>query len=796
MAKIQEIKIECDVTREIFNKDDFYIYIAEMGFEEISIKVTGFDLCNGKKLLVGHWGKEYNGQKTFNCSYEEFDINSKEAQFNLLCSIDGIKEKTAEKIMNEVDNINVFRSDDYPKIKSVGPGRLILIREGLEKLDQMTLFKDLNRLLGGKCSKDDISKINKIIEFRNNTYNGYGEKAEYKIEDFIKYPYEILIGSLEMSFQKADKIALNIGVSKDNYARNCYLMEYIIYTECKSNCYIVKEDLENILYEKNFSSKFSLTELIDNNERLTIEEDKVYIKKVYEAESETPKLLRHLERKGRSITERENESIEKMIEEFEKLNKIKLDEYQKKAINISIENPISVITGGAGVGKTCILKCVLHCLDKLNYTNVLTSPTGKAARRMNQATNIEASTIHSYIYKNMKDDVDEVGFLFDESEKTNYSNNRFSIKSVMVVDEFSMVDIRLFYSLLCTMYENGSFVKLIVVGDPGQLASVQSGNCLHDLIESEVYPVIKLTKTFRQGKDSNIIPISKSVRENQMFSFIKKSDFFVRECIDDDEYQSQISSMYKYLKDKYDNDLDKFYDEVQFIAPLKKGSNGVIAINETLKKQFNPKKIGIEKGSIVIAENNVFSNIKKGQKFKIIGISDSSFVVENDHLVKHVLKKNIFNKNFKLDSFPFDLNDKIMNLKNDKETDVYNGEFGRIIDISCDTFTVYFSDLKKEVKYYKTLENQNKFQLSYCCTVHKLQGSEFKYICIIMDSLSPLCDSRLLYTAITRGKQTVILLTEKEIIEKVVIRNNLLKRNTFLKERLIQSESDRKKESV
>ncbi|MEN8907882.1 MAG: AAA family ATPase [Clostridiales bacterium] len=786
--QFKEVTIKVNIFKEIFRKDDFAIYIAGFGHEEISVKVNGFDLPHGPKTLVGYWGKEYNGQKTFNCSYEEFDNTSKEAQFNLLCSIDGIKERTAEKIMEQVEDINIFRTNDYPKIKDIGKARLILIREGLEKLDKMVLFKNLNLLLGGKCSKENISKINKVMEFKQST-----------IEDFKKNPYELLINYLEMSFKKADEIAIKMGISKDNYIRNKYLTEYIVYAECKSNCYIEYDILSNKLREYGLSSKFPLADLLDNNERLVVDGIKVYTEKIYTAETEVPKILNFLNEKGNQLRKEQidnSEDIEKLIAKFETRNKIKFDKSQIEAITTSATAPISVITGGAGVGKTTILKCVLFILG-LNHVNVLTAPTGKASRHMNQATGIEASTIHSYIYQEAKEDIDEVGFIMNESEKVNFQNNQYYTKSVMVIDEFSMVDIVLFYKLLSVMMDQGSFTKLIMVGDPGQLPSVQPGNVLHDLIEANVYPVIKLQKTFRQGKESNIIPIASSIRNNEMFDFIKKPDFFVRECIDGDEYQSQVYHMYKHLYNKYDN-LDDFYNEVQFISPLKKGETGVNAVNELIKKQFNPKESGLNAGDIFISENDInidfATKIKKGNKYKIVNFINDGLTIETDNNMKFTIPRSMFINNFKKVEFPFDINDKVMNIKNDKENDIYNGEFGRVIDISCNTFTVYFQDLHKEIKYIKTTENINKFMLSYCCTVHKLQGSEFKYICLVLSTDSPLCDSRLLYTGITRGKQTVILLTEKGITEKVVSRNNLHSRNTFLKERLIECK-DKNKES-
>ena len=363
----------------------------------------------------------------------------------------------------------------------------------------------------------------------------------------------------------------------------------------------------------------------------------------------------------------------------------------------------------AGSGKTTILKCVLYILNELSFKCYLTAPTGKAARRMSQSTGIEATTVHRFL---------------------NIAHDSFTRKNgVMVVDEFSMVDTELFYDLLDTMDICPiDFVKLIFVGDPGQLPSVQPGNCLHDLIESNCLPVVKLTKTFRQAGDSNILDVAIKVRHNQDFEFITKKDFYVRAITQINEYKQLIKYFFKYLYDKYDN-IDDFYSQVQFITPMKKGDIGVNTINEILKDEINPAT---------------------GKK----------------------------------QWFPFDINDKIMCIKNDRENGVMNGESGRVTSIENTTFTIFYKDLDKYVTYKKELDIIQNFQLSYCSTVHKLQGSEFKFIVLVLPQDSIFIDSRLLYTAITRGKETVIMLTNKAITSKVVARNNLLKRNTYLKERL------------
>lgn len=690
--------INVTIESEIYNNKDFHIYAGYLNdnMENLSVKTDGFELCNGSKKLIGVMG-QYQGKKSFVCKYEDFEIGSKQAQKNLLMSIKGIKEQTADLVVENVDDINIFRTENYPKIKGIGSAKVMLIREGLKLLDTMETFKEINILLGSNASPAKIKKVTNILETMDNG-----------IERFKTNPYEILIEYAGFGFKSSDKIALGMGIKFDDTNRRKYLIEYIVkdYT-MTGNCYITRDELSEKL---NACGIFgSQIELIENNDRLVVDGQKVYTKSMFESETKIPVLLNDLISIKPNIKMLESYDISNMINDFEKLNHIKFDSIQAEAIHTAVNNNVSAITGGAGSGKTTLLKCVLYILNELSFKCYLTAPTGKAARRMSQSTGIDATTIHRFL---------------------NVAYDSFTRKNgVMVIDEFSMVDTELFYDLLVTM-ENCpiDFVKIIFVGDPGQLPSVQPGNCLHDLIESKTLPIVKLVKTFRQKGDSNIIDIATKVRNNQDFDFMTKKDFYVRETLSVADYKNYIVYFFKYLYDKYDN-IDDFYSQVQFITPMKKGDIGVNSINEMLKNEINPSS---------------------GKK----------------------------------QWFPFDVNDKIMNIKNDRENGVFNGEFGRLTYVDNTTFTVFYKDLDKYVTYKKELDVVTNFQLSYCSTVHKLQGSEFKFIVLVLPQDSLFVDSRLLYTAITRGKETVIMLTNKAITSKVVARNNLLKRNTFLKERL------------
>lgn len=724
--------IEVTVEREVYVNDDetFFIYVGvyKGTYDEVSIKINQSLRIDGNYKLVGHMGK-YQDKDSFQVKYVDIDRNSYDSKMNILCSIDGIKEKTAKLILDNFNgDLDEFKTENPPKIKGIGPGKLELIKDGLSLLDNMEIKKELNMILGGKISQKNINLVAEKIE-----------KDFCTIEDFKTNPYKMLIEEVEISFNRADAIGQFMNVPKNSPQRIKYLVEYMtVKITNQGNCYCKYELLLEKLKEIGISKKTEeIKIMIDNNDRLVIEGEKVYKRTIWEAEKGTPEMLQELLNKKSIIY---NDVID-LINEYELLNKIKFDNYQKEAIITAVNNPITVITGGAGCGKTTLLKCVIYCLNEYRFRIHGTAPTGKASRRFNQATSLKTSTIHSYLYKSSE--------LYPHRD------------GVMIIDEVSMVDIQLIYNCLVAMYKSSvNYKKLILVGDFNQLASVQSGNVLYDIIHSNTIPVIKLTKTFRQGKDSNIINIANGIIKGENFKPIRKNDFYVKYANNAKDYQNLCIEFYKRIFNKY-NDIDRFFNEVQFIAPLKKGNVGTIELNKLIKNKFNPTK----------EIDFIFPYSKKKNPIKII---DGIGKTKTGKIVKN--PENYI--------FPFDKNDKVMNLKNDNIEEIYNGEIGRIVDIDEKTFTVFFSEINKQRTYIKDIENINNFQLAYVCTIHKLQGCEFRYIAIFASQDSQLCDRRLLYTAITRGKETVLLFTNEKTQKSIVCRNNLTKRDTFLKERL------------
>jgi exodeoxyribonuclease V alpha subunit len=682
-----------EVQREIYQNNDFHIYVGNLKneyCEEVSLKTDGFTLSSesGKKIIIADEEKKYNDKRSFVVRYEKTNFEDPEVQRDILTNMKGVGETKADDILEKVGNIlNLDENFDTSKLKIKGFGKKTLpillenIRKVIEDIKTNNLFNELQILLCKDLKSKKIKDISSCIN---------------KVSELYENPYRIMIDNSDIPFKKADEIALNtFHIDENNYERIDYLIANILNSNIQGNTYMDINDLVGLVENNNIVDAYNK---IKNSSKIQIDGHKCYPNKLYISETQSPGILK-------TITNRNNynykdEVILEYIKEAEQKYNIKHDESQIKAIVNCVHSNVSCIVGGAGVGKTSTLKTVLYVLKVLGNSIRCVAPTGKASRRMTEATGYKATTIHSFIY------------------------GADTWNDVLIVDEFSMCDINLFYDLLQVCRENG-YKKIIMVGDDGQLPSVQPGNNLFDIIESDTINIAKLTKIHRQGADSNIIKLAYDIRNNIPVSAIKEKDLFFQRCNNLEDYYKNIDKMWEHLKNKY-NTLEAFLNDVQFISPLKKGNLGCNAINLYIQKKYN-----------------------------------------NNAIHEYLQLK---------------VNDKVMNIKNNKTKDIYNGECGIITDILKDKFVVYFNSLDRYIDF-EFSEKEN-FILAYCCTIHKLQGSEYKYIVMIIESDSLFLDSRILYTGVTRGKETVIILSNLDVFNKIIKRDNNYKRKTYFKERL------------
>jgi exodeoxyribonuclease V alpha subunit len=548
-------------------------------------------------------------------------------------------------------------------------------------------------------------------------------------------PYEILIDEIGLSFKKADLLGLECFKCDPNLkSRLIYITEIIVNKiNCFGDTYSSKEKFIEEVNKYNLDYETINELIVDEKSRvIEIDGDKIQTKELYNSEKNIPLLLK-------SFTNHMIEQIEcnNLIAEYEELENIKLELAQKEAVKTSINNQLSIICGGAGTGKTTIIKCILFILDKFRYGSILLAPTGKASRRMNEATNKEAFTCHRY-------------YLNENVKNPLVQNNKLN---TLIIDECSMIDTILLYNVLKSATESETTInRIIFVGDSGQLPSVGAGNVFGDMIKSNIIPMITLETSKRCH--GNIIKIANNVRWNQTFDAIKENDFFVQFTNNTVNY---IMRCWTFKRDQIKND-DKLFDDLQICT----SSNSIC----------NTINIEIQK-----IQNNIPL---------MIGKISSGFCIH----------------------------DKIMNIKNDYENEVMNGEFGVIVGfkyLDCGIeqciknnehlkrfnetknftknhqFVVYYSGLNKFVTYDLSFDDLSNFKLAYCCTIHKLQGSEFNNVICDLSTFNLITDSRLLYTAITRAKKKFILLTDSiTTLNNICKSKKSSKRKTLLLENLLK----------
>ena len=663
--------------------------------------------------LVNH---EKYGEQFRVDSYERCKPEEKDSIIEFLTSglFKGIGEKKAKSIVDALgkDTLSIILNN---------PSNLVLIPKVTEK-DANILHSKL------KEYESSYEVIMYLSELGFNTkdsmliYNYYKNKVKSIIEEDI---YQIIYDINGMSFKKIDLIALNNGVEKDSLIRvkasityimneiiNTYGHSYYTYNEL---LVLLPRVLNTNVVEDSFI--YALNELVKDS-RIVIVDDKYYLKDMYDAEVFIVKRFRMLN----SIKNKPNKKLNSTIKDLEEFFNIKYNEIQIEAIRKSIEKEFLIITGGPGTGKTTIIKAILELyrlINKLSYEKLndkvaLLAPTGRASKRMSEATLFPSSTIHR--------------FLKWQKEQNRFQINEYNKSNVefVIIDEASMIDTYLMNSLLKGLSAN---CKIIIVGDDHQLPSVGPGNVLHDLIESNMLEVVKLKDEYRQDEGSNIITLAYDIRKKT----INESIFNIRDdltfinCLDS-EVITNIIDIYNTYKD-----LD--YHELQILVPMYKGLNGIDIINSKIQELFN--------------------------------------------------KKSSSKKEIRVGEVTFREKDKVIQLTNMPDENVYNGDIGIISEINNSKKKEINIDFDGNIVKY-TPSNFNNFRLAYSISIHKSQGSEFDIVIIpIVKGYNKMLYQKLIYTAVTRCKNKLYLIGDINALKYASSNDLEDNRRTTIKEYLI-----------
>lgn len=696
---MSEFKFDNNIYKfeKVIRNSEWNFYESNHSFtEKITIALKEVELKLIDNIVVVGNKKENSYGTTIWADYQKVDTQSVEYFKCILSEIKGLTQTRIDDIFEEynfksqTDFIEYFEKGG--KIRGIGPKKIKLIKSKLETVEEENKVAEL------AISLDNYKYAAKIIS------------KCHSLSMFFETPYKWL-STLHLGFQKTDEIARNkLNITLDNKERNEFLTEWKFkqFNIKNSNFVSYKEFREYLLNEVKYINK-DVDTYIKDNDLLIVDGDNVYLKEIYEAEKNTPtKLLEYSMKDCIDITKENITIFDDFVNSFNS-NNFTLHESQSKAIKeIVFGSNVSLLTGGAGTGKSTVTKAIVECLRMFGYSSTLLAPTGKAALRMTECIRREATTVHSVIASEEYLDSEILSKKFGDTSKT-----------ILIIDEASMLSQSLFYDFLqaiSKLKQYCPYEKVLLIGDRYQLPSVGSGQVLDDLIDSKLFTHVNLTKTFRQDGKSLILENANKVRYKKEIPLIKNNPEFYISGMSDDK----IKKIFFKFKDKYANNIE-FYKNFQICVTTNK-----------MKDQIN-------------------------EMFKIPN-TDLDFKSK------------------------FQVGDKVINTKNDKERCLTNGDMGIVQNVEKSKTTIFFYDNKHML----TIENNllKNIDFAYACTTHKLQGSEYKSVMFLLQN-NPICDHRLFYTAITRAKINFIVLANNySEITTVCKKSNDYMRRTNFKTRL------------
>lgn len=665
-------------------------------------------ILNGEYLNNAKFGWQYSFK-----NYEIEKMTDESAVIEYLSSplIKGCGEKTAIKIVKTlgIDAINIIK--EKPDSLLEIPGITIAKKDKIYNSILANLSID-ELVIKLKTMGFSISECSRIIK-------KFEENTMYVIENNIYLLSEII------DFNKIDRIfCLNNDENDSLRHKACVLQTMQMLSNANGDTYYYKDEIKNSL-----QSFFNLT-LSDDilkelfvEEKIVIIDEKYFLTNYYKIEEDIAQNLYNI--KDRLLNK--NSNINSLITEIEFASNLKYNEEQKNAIITALNNRITIISGGPGTGKTTIINAIvkiyisLHNLNPIDiYDNIaLLAPTGRASKKIASSTNLPAMTIHRYLKWNK----DTNNFMVNE-------NNR-NYHKLIIVDEASMIDINLFDALLKGLTSN---IQLVLVGDVSQLPSVGPGLILGDLIASNLFSFCPLQKIYRQSDTSYIPYLAKEIKEQKVSEnlFSKKGDYNFLET-NETAIRKTISKICQMSIEK-----NLSADDIQVLAPIYKGPNGIDNLNRVLREVFNPltNQNEIKIGDIVYREK-----------------------------------------------------DKVLQLVNNPDVNVYNGDIGYITSITKasaskkgEIVTINFEGTY--VTY--TKEDMKDVIHAYAITIHKSQGSEFPHVIVPIERhYQKMLYNKLIYTAVSRAKKSLVIIGESDSLKYAINNNYSNNRKTDLQTKLL-----------
>lgn len=640
-------------------------------------------------------------------------------------AIKGVGPSIAKRIIKK------FGKDTF-RIIEEEPERLIEIKGISERIAR----EIATQLEERKDLRDTIMLLQKYGVSNNmaiKLYDTYGIGVKSILNE---NPYRLAEEVDGIGFKKADEIASKIGIKTDSQFRlqsgiiyvltqasvdgHVYLPEPLLLTRAYELLGVpqslIEAELPNLIIDKRL-----MTHLVDDEKRY-------YVPLMYFEELGSARMLHDLAEYRIRVSEKK---FEDKINDIQSELDIELDELQRQAVKTAVENGLFILTGGPGTGKTTTINSIIRYFVSEGMDIMLAAPTGRAAKRMTEATGYEAKTIHRML---------ELSGSAEEHGRAKFERNSDNPleADAIIIDEASMVDVHLFYALLKAIIPG---TKLIIVGDDSQLPSVGPGQVLHDLISSKSFHTTELKKIFRQAASSDIVINAHKINNGEPINLDNKSkDFFFLE-------RSDVQVIYKHMVQLITEKLPGYVDatpmQIQVLTPTRIGNLGVETLNKILQQYINPP--AKDKAEHAMGDS-------------LFRVGDKVMQIKNNYNIEWEI----------LSSY---------GIAADTGTGVFNGDIGIITDInkSLQTLTVEFDDRRRVTYPFSGLDE---LELAYAVTIHKSQGSEYPAVIMpLFGGPRPLLNRNLLYTGVTRAKKCVTILGSRETLDVMI--NNKSEKERF-----------------
>ncbi len=663
-------------------------------------------ILKGSPLKHERFGFQYKVD-----SYEKEELTTKDALIEFFGSslVKGCGKQTATKIVDALglDAIKKIKEDEH----------VLLNISGLNEAKAKTIR---DSLLAYSDADDTLIKLKEMgfsINEATKIYKKYQEKTKYIIEANLYVLCEI------MDFNKIDNIYIKNHEAHDEVRLKACIIESMKRLSANSGdtYYYQSEIVDSLKKEFNIfideDTFDSMIYALEEENKVITSKETYYLREYFEAEEDITENLYHLSNDNPTPFY----DFDTYIKELEASSNVHYNADQKHAIKEALENKITIISGGPGTGKTTIINAIVKLYSKIhNFTYMetmaniaLLAPTGRASKKMSMSTGLPAMTIHRYLKWNK----DTNSFGVNEYHK--------SLENLIIVDEMSMIDLNLFDALLKGIKTN---VKLILVGDVFQLPSVGPGLVLNDLIESDLFTFCPLEKIYRQSENSYIPYLALEIKKKDLSEdFTSKKDDYNFLTTESSNIKEMIKKICFMSKQKGLNEND-----IQILAPMYKGENGIDNLNILLQEIFNPKDN--KKNEITIGE------------------------------------------------ITYRENDKVLQLQNNPDCNVFNGDIGFISKINNHSIIIDFEGNKVEYK----KEDMKEIKHAYAITIHKSQGSEFSHVILpITSSYYKMLYNKLIYTGVSRAKKSLVIIGEPKSFMMAVNNDYASTRKSTLKDKLL-----------